>query len=116
MSIPNDLLDKACQEVGNLPFWSRGIKISRELIGRTMEILNTEPGKELPQNCRNALRENTPDGLDKRIKERLNSNLRRANIISDILENTKIVEVFSKPNPRTGRQIKWTRLLQRWYW
>jgi hypothetical protein len=100
----------------NLPFKNRGIKISKELIVTTVEILNNEPNKILPQNTRNASRENTPDGLDKNIKEALNTDLRTANIISDILQEVGIVEVIKVENKVSGRDIKGTRLLPEWCW
>jgi len=88
--IPANLLNKACypvdQNVDNVPFRYRGIMITRELIKITMELLNTEPTKTLPQNCRNDVRGKTSDGLDRRIKESLNTDLRTANIISDALK------------------------------
>lgn len=81
-----------------------------------MEILNAEATKTLPQNCRNDVREKTPDGLDKRIKESLNTDLRTANIISDVLKLVGIVEIVQVINPQTGRLVKGTKLLQEWSW
>ena len=118
--IPSELLDKACSAVNqyweSVPFRHRGIKISRELIEITMELLNAESRKELPQNCRNDVKERTPDGLDRRIKESLNSDLRTANIISDVLESAGIVDIILIRNPKTGRNVKGTRLIQEWGW
>jgi hypothetical protein len=114
--IPLALMNRACdaigQKVNKIPFKHRGIMITHELIKITIELLNAEPTKTLPQNCRNDVRERTPDGLDRRIKERLNINLRTANIISDVLEKAGIVEVIQ----RTGRTVKRTKLLEEWYW
>lgn len=101
---------------GNLPFKNRGITITRELILTTVEILNDEHSKILPQNSRNASREKTPDGLDRNIKERLNTDLRTANIISDILKDVGAVEVIDVENPTTGRKVKGTKLLPKWQW
>ncbi|MBN2489132.1 MAG: hypothetical protein JXA98_08895 [Methanosarcinaceae archaeon] len=115
--IPSNLLNKACDVIdGDLPYKYRGIMISCELIKTTMEILNAEVTKTLPQNCRNDIRERTPDGLDKRIKERLNTNLRTANIISDVLKSAGIVEIVQVINPHTNRIVKGTKLLQKWNW
>ena len=116
ISITSDLLDNACNIIGNIPYKCRGIMISRELVEATMEILNASSTKSLPQNARNAVKEKTPDGLDKRIKERLSSNLRTANIISDVLENVGIVDVIKVINTNTGRTVKGTRLNQKWSW
>jgi hypothetical protein len=114
--IPLDLKNRAYDAIGKkvnkIPFKDRGIKITHELIKITIELLNAEPTKTLPQNCRNVVRERTPDGLDKRIKERLNTNQRKANIISDVLEKAGIVEVIQ----RTGRTVKRTKLLEKWSW
>ena len=114
------LLDRACERVerryGPLPFRHRGIRITRKLIQAAIEILNDAPGRLLPQHCRNARREYTPDGLDRRIKERLDDDTRTANILSDILQDAGIVEVTKVSNPETGRMIKATRLLGEWAW
>ena len=118
--IPSELLDKACCAVsqcwGSIPFHHRGIKILCDLIKITMELLNAESSKELPQNCRNDVKERTPDGLDRRIKENLNSDLRTANIISDILKSAGIVDIILVRNPETGRSVKGTKLIQEWFW
>jgi hypothetical protein len=114
--IPPELLARACLRVGEVPRRLRGIQISERLVGITMEILNEAPDKILPQNCRNDIREKTPDGLDRKIKERFNDDLRRANIISDVLADAGIVEVIEVRNPGTERNIKGTRLLPEWYW
>lgn len=118
--IPSELLDKVCSAVNqyweSIPFKHRGIKISRELIKITMELLNAEPTKELPQNCRNDVKERTPDGLDRRIKENLNSDLRTANIISDVLKSAGIVDTIPIRNLKTGRSVKGTKLVQEWGW
>ena len=120
--IPDDVLDRACAcviadpKVDNIPFKCRGIKITIELIKTTMEILNAEPTKTLPQNCRNAVKKKTPDGLDRRIKDSLNINLRTANIISDVLEQAGIVEIVKVTNSRTGNIVKGAKLLQEWSW
>lgn len=120
IEIPPDLLNNTCSGVeqnwDNIPLMHRGIKITRPLIKATMEILNAERMKTLPQNCRNDIRERTPDGLDRRIKETLNTDLRTANLISDVLKLADIVEIFKVLNPKTGRRIKGTKLLQDWCW
>jgi|GEM_PF-1621074 len=117
IQIPSNLLNKACcTVVSNIPFRYRGILISRELIKTTMEILNAEATKTLPQNCRNDVRGRTPDGLDKRIKGSLNTNLRTANIVSDVLKLAGIVEIVQVINPQTNRRVKGTKLLQKWSW
>lgn len=101
---------------GSLPIKNRGITITKELILATVEILNKETSKMLPQNCRNASREETPDGLDKRIKEAIGTDLRTANIISDILKEAGIVEVIKVKNQLSGKDIKATHLLPEWCW
>lgn len=115
-SIPPKLLDDVCNRIGDHPYKYRGIIITRKLIRATMEILNAESNRTLPQNSRNAVRENTPDGLDKRIKESLNTNLRTGNIISDVLKEADIVEIIRVKNQKTGRIVKGTKLLQEWTW
>jgi|GEM_PF-697218 len=118
--IPEELLERACRGVvnnfGELPFTHRGIQITRELIQATMEILNSAPDQQLPQNCRNAVRDRTPDGLDLRLKIHFNDHLRRANIISDVLAAAGIVEIVQIQNPVTGRIVKGTQLQQDWCW
>lgn len=70
----------------------------------------------LPQNCRNDVRERTPDGLDRRLKVCLKTDLRMANIISEVLEKAGIVEVVQVKNPQTGRTVKGTKLFPEWNW
>ncbi len=81
-----------------------------------MEILNSAPCQTLPQNCRNDTRENTPEGFDLRIKEYLDSDLRTANIITDVLESVGIASNVNVRNPESGREIKGSRLNQAWCW
>ncbi len=118
--ISRELLDNACFAVERkhqrLPFSFRGITIDRNLIQATLEILNAEPLHTLPQNCRNDIREKTPDGLDRRIKDYLGTDLRTANIVTDVLEASGIVKNVQVPSPSTGRDIKGTQLLNAWVW
>lgn len=99
---------------GPLPFWYRGIRVNRELVEMTLQILGTAPEQTLPQNSRNASRVNTPDGLDRRLKEALNNDTRTANIISDVLASVGIVDIIDVYNPNTGRSVKGTRLRSDW--
>lgn len=118
--IPPELMNKLCLAIrkqwGTISFQHRGIEVSPRLIKTAIELLNEEPTKVLPQNSRNDVRERTPDGLDRRIKERLNLDTRTANIISDVLKGASIVEIIQIENARTGRMIKATRLLQEYCW
>lgn len=113
-----DTVHRACALVeahfGRLPFRHRGIKITSELVRAAVEILDAESSGMLPQNCRNLRVEETPDGLDRRIKLRLGTDLRRANIISDVLAEVGVVEVSEAKNPSTGRFIKCTQLRSEW--
>lgn len=111
--IPNELLDEVEQRLPPLPFKERGISIDKALIRITLEILNDASGSILPQNCRNDIAERTPDGLDRRIKERTGSNLRTANIISDVLERVGIVKICKMKNFHSDRKVKATMLLDR---
>lgn len=119
-NIPNEILDRICFEIdsiyGGLNFKDRGIKIDEKLIKATLEILNDTPNKTLPQNCRNDIKERCIDGLDKRIKEYMKSDLRTANIVSDILAEVGVVEVIKIENLSTKRLVKATRLLNKWCW
>ena len=114
------VLDRICDRMakrhGPLPFKHRGIRITRDLIRAAAEILNATPDRTLPQHCRNARREYTPDGFDRRIKERLNDDTRTANIVSDVLEEAGVVEVLKVENPATGRMVKATKLVEEWSW
>ncbi|WJH36920.1 hypothetical protein N6H14_15220 [Paenibacillus sp. CC-CFT747] len=118
--LAEEVLDRAVAVISGsrpqFPFKLRGIKIDSELIRVTMGILNEAPGKALPQNCSNQVREKSKDGLDRRIKERRDSNLRTANIISDVLSEAGITEVYLDRNARTDRMIKHTKLLAEWVW
>ncbi len=118
--IPEDLYERACGTIvaryGFFPIKCRGIRIQQNLVKATMEILNSAPGQTLPQNCRDDVRENTPEGLDRRIKQYLNSDLRTANIITDVLESVGIVSNVFVQNTETGRSIKGSRLDPSWCW
>jgi hypothetical protein len=94
----------------------RGIKIDRNLIIITIEILNNSKDKTLPQNCKKECRAKTPEGLDRRIKEKMNDDLMRATIISDELQKKGIVEVFEKRDEKTKRVKKHTKLNNEWTW
>lgn len=121
MSMPPQNLKRACSRVEEklgrtLPFKLRGVTINSVLIEAAINVLHDSPEKTLPQNCRNDIRIRTPDGLDRRIKEYLNTDLRTANIISDVLAEAGIAEVIAVVNPATGRDVKGTRLLEEWRW
>lgn len=117
-NIPIELLDIVCRDVERtyqtLPFNLRGIKISRDLIAATLVILNQESGNSLPQNCRNDIAGSTPYGLDKFLKEKRHSDLRTANIISDVISDAGYAEVYKQLNVKTGRMIKWTKSKMTW--
>lgn len=121
MKTPSKILASACETVElsenrSLPFYLRGIKVNSAFIEAVLAILNECHDCTLPQNCRNDIRERTPDGLDRRIKEYLGTDLRTANIISDVLSNAGIVQVVKMENPVTGRLVKGARLLEDWRW
>ena len=115
-----EILEEICnlirKHIGSIPFKSRGIVITKELIEATLKILNSEPTKAMPQNSRNATRANTPEGLDRSIKDVLDFDLRTANIISDVLQYVGVVQVANVINPTTGRKVKGTKLLPEWQW
>ncbi len=121
MNISPSMIDKACNLVESaagkpLPFEQRGITINRKLIEITIETLSAAPEQTLAQNCRNDTCERTPDGLDRRIKEKLNSGTRTANIISDVLALAGIVSVVKVIDPETDLQVKATRLEEEQRW
>lgn len=107
---------KAMAKLPKLPYKVRGIKIDFDLVKATIVVLNKADDNILPQNSRNASMRNTPDGLDKRVKKKLNSNLRTANIVSDELEKVGIVVVTKEKSPQTGRMVKHTKLLEEFTW
>ena len=115
MNIPDNIRKIVLNRFCNLPYKERGIQINEELIIITIEILNENESKILPQNARNVIMEKTPHGLDKIIKQRLNTNTRTANIISDILENKGFVEIIKIKNEK-GNYIKATKLLNEFTW
>lgn len=114
--IPSEKLEKILIRFPDLPLKERGIVINAELIKIAIELLNDSPDHILPQNCRNDIMERTPDGLDKRIKGKTGSNLRTANIVSDILRDAGIVEICKMKNFYSDREVKATRLLTEWQW
>ncbi len=121
MNISPSIIDKACNLVESaagkaLPFEQRNVTIDRKLIEVTIETLSEAPDQTLAQNCRNDTCERTPDGLDRRIKEKLESDTRTANIISDVLALAGIVSVVKIVNPETDRKVKATRLEEEHNW
>jgi len=118
--VPASVLDDVCRLVAGSAtfarFRCRGIWITRELIRATIEELNAAPDRLLPQNCRNWRKQKTPHGLDRRIKERLGTDTRTANIVSDVLEAAGVVEVRKTRNQGTGRDVKATKLCPTWSW
>lgn len=115
--IPDELLGRIIEKLGvTLPYHHRGIKITDNLIKAAVESLNEAPVKWLPQNCRNDVRDRTPEGLDLEIKKKMDFDLRTANIISDILAEAGIVRIADVVNPITGRKVKATQLLMEWTW
>lgn len=119
-SIPEALLNRACdligKEISSIPFRYKGIRITRKLVKAAMEILNAVPERTLAQRSLKAVKEKSPDGLDRRIKERLNSNLMTAPFISEVLAKVEIVDIVYVENPETGRIIKGTKLQRDWKW
>ena len=115
-SIPSEMLKAVCAMYECVPFELRGIKVSEDHIKVILEILNSEESKSLPQNSRNEIAENTPDGLDKRMKIALDCDTRIANIVSDSLCEKGVLEIFEQENPQRGKIIKWTRLCKKWIW
>lgn len=116
INVPENITKKVFDGLPNLPYRKRGIKIHQYLIQTTLKILNDAEDRTLPQNARNLSVQETPDGLDKRIKIKLGTDLRTANIVSDELEETGAVEVKKIKNPDTGRKIKATKLLEEFSW
>lgn len=118
--IPKELLENACLSVERanqrLPFPVRGIMVDRNRIQATLEILNAEPTHTLPQYCKNDILEKTQDGLDRRIKEYFGTDLRTANIVTDILEKSGIVRNIKLSSQSTGSEIKGTQILEKWTW
>ncbi len=99
-----------------IPFRFRGIIINDKLVDAAILALGEAPNKTLPQNCANKNRENTPEGLDRRIKEFLCTDLRTANIISDVLVAAGVVKIVEVINPHSGRNVKGSQLLDEEDW
>ncbi|MBC8214165.1 MAG: hypothetical protein ISR90_01815 [Candidatus Marinimicrobia bacterium] len=120
----NPIPDKIYKKIENLiekhinkiPYHCHGIHINESLIKCTLEILNETEKNELPLNHRNATRFNTPDGLDKRIKIRLNSDLSTANIIVHELSKIGVIEDVLVENFNTHRLVKGAKLNNQWRW
>jgi hypothetical protein len=99
-----------------LPFKLRGIIISELLIATTIEILNKEKSKMLPQNARHDNLEKTPDGLDKRLKKRIGNDTCRGHIVSDILAEVGVVRLLKVKNIKTGHLVNGTELISDYTW
>lgn len=111
--IIEEVIDRLPKQI---PYHERGIKIGRNLIKATLKVLNEANNHTLPQNCRNASMEQTPDGLDKRVKKKMGTDLRTANIVSDELEKAGVAVVTKVENPHTGRMVKGTTLIKEFTW
>lgn len=119
--IPEELLKKITlmievKQNKRLPFEVRGIVISELLIATTLEILNSEKSKMLPQNARHDNLERTPDGLDKRLKIRMGNDTCRGHIISDILAEVGIIKLLKVRNIKTGKLVNGTQLISDFSW
>jgi hypothetical protein len=119
--IPEELLKKITLMIEvkqniRLPFEVRGIVISELLIATTLEILNKEKSKTLPQNARHDNLEKTPDGLDKRLKIRIGNDTCRSHIVSDILAEVGIVRLIKVRNIKTGKLVNGTQLISDYSW
>lgn len=120
-NVPPHISSRVCQEVAkawgaDIPFTLGGITINLDLIEAALAVLNGGPQKNLTQNCRNDIRSRMSDGVDGRTKEYLYFDTRTTDIISDVLAEAGVVEIVEVVNPRTGRRIKGTRLLDEWSW
>ncbi|MED2974281.1 hypothetical protein P4361_18795 [Fictibacillus sp. B-59209] len=111
-----DKLNEILFRLPPLPIKSGGISITRDLIKTTIQILNEEPTKTLPQNSRKDIKDRTPDGLDHRIKDRMKNNMMTACFVSNILAEAGIVEIVTIKNPTTSRMVKGTKLKKEWSW
>ena len=113
----NDILIKVEKKYDtHFPFKIRGIVISEHLIAATLEILNDEKTKTLPQNARHDNSRNTPDGLDKRLKIRMRSDTCRGHIVSDILSDIGVVNIYKIKNFKTGKLLNATQLIPEYSW
>lgn len=119
--IPEELLKKILSAIEmkqneQIPFKSRGIVISELLIVTTLELLNAEKLKTLPQNARHDNLKKTPDGLDKRLKMRMGNDTCRSHIISDILAEVGVVRLLKVRNIKTGKLVNGTQLNSEYSW
>jgi hypothetical protein len=119
--IPEELLKKILLKIEmkqneRIPFKLRGIVISELLIARALEILNAEKTKTLPQNARHNNLEETPDGLDKRLKIKMGNDTCRGHIVSDILSDVGIVRLLKIRNVKTGKLVNATQLNSDYSW
>ncbi len=119
--VPKELLIEVISKIeskygSRLPFKIRGITISEQMVSTTLEILNEEKTKTLPQNAYHNNAKDTPDGLDKRLKIRMGSNTCKGHIISDILFDVGVVNIHKIRNIKTGKLRNVTELTQNYTW
>jgi hypothetical protein len=120
-TIPEELLSKIILKIEStfgkrVPFELRGIVIGELLISATLEILNEEKTKTLPQNARHDNMKKTPDGLDKRLKIRMGNDTCRGHIISDLLAEVGVVNLLKVKNFKTGRLVNGTQVISDYTW
>jgi hypothetical protein len=113
----NDIVSKIEDKHGKrLPFKVRGVMISTLLISTTLEILNEEKTKTLPQNTSHDIWKKTPDGLDRRLKIRMNDNSCRGHVVSEVLSDVGIVKLQKIKNVKTGKFVNGTQLISDFTW
>lgn len=107
----DNILNLVEDKFGKIPFSHKGIKITKELIIETINILNSSPNRQMFQMARKNSMKNTPEGLDKELKKKLNVDTKMSDAISDVLEQVEVVKVFKSENPRTRRMVNTTKLV-----
>ena len=73
-------------------------------------------GRTLSQSCGSWVRARTPDGLNRRIKEALNTDSRTGYVVSAVLSGAGFAQGIGVLNPATGRDAKATRLRDECSW
>ncbi|MDP3563517.1 MAG: hypothetical protein Q8R70_03410, partial [Methanoregula sp.] len=120
--IPPELLALACEtvnrRVGPLPFMQDGCSVTQDLVSVTLECLNAEFSKTLAITAKQAPGNQTPEGLDRCLEQRLNLTGSEpcASVITTVLCSAGIAEKTEVVDRASHTRCRGVRLLPPWTW
>jgi len=115
------LLTLACEtinrRVDRLPFMQKGVEVTGELVGVSMECLNAEATRTLPCRTSPAMAKNMVEGFDRCLELRMGANSKEsAPVVADVLIRAGIAEKTDVQDRCTHTLTRGLRLLPAWSW